>query len=79
MLWLGRSEVHVSWEPESSLPQSVVREFETGQKMQTVTNTADSYGLVSCTLVPLASSVGSPITKKARTEEQRVIIDENTG
>lgn len=70
--------MHISWEPESSLPESVVREFENGYKVKTNQNTT-SYGLQSTTLVPSAVNDESlPSTKKVRLDRENT-LDGNTG
>lgn len=71
--------MHISWEPESSLPESVVREFESGHKVETVQTTTSSYGQQRTTLVPSAVSDDSlPSSKKARLDGEN-ILDGNTG
>ena len=78
MLWLGKSEVQVTWEPESKIPREIIEEFEKGLKVETIQNNISSYGLESSTVVTSASAVVSP-TKKARLEETRVVLEGNTG
>lgn len=70
--------MHVTWEPEGRLPPAIVQEFETGQKVDTVQNTALLYGTLNTTLVSSATVDMSPPTKKARTESG-VVMEKNTG
>ena len=70
MLWLGRSEVHVFWESESKIPQPVIREFESGQMMETIQlQLAHNYGLESSKIVPTASTTGAHLTEGTNTRE----------
>ena len=78
MLWLGKSEVQVTWEPVSKIPQAIIKEFENGLEVETIENTNSSYGLESSTLITSASAIVSP-AKKARVEETRVVLEGNTG
>ena len=79
VLWLGLSEVQVTWKLESKIPQAVIREFETDQKVETIQTTTSSYGLESSKLVTTASIVGAPMTKMARVEENRVVLPQIQG
>ena len=44
VLWLGKEDVNVTWEPASSLPQAVVDEFEKGVECAAVQQNNDFYG-----------------------------------
>lgn len=49
--WLANKE-QLTWEPASSLPQSLIDEYECGQSNQKITTTTDkSYGVINHTLV----------------------------
>ena len=39
--------MHVTWEPEGRLSQAIVKEFEIGQKVDTVQNTVLLYGTLT--------------------------------
>ena len=63
-----------AWEPESRIPQSVVVEYESGKKIETIPLIKQVR-----TVVTTASTVESSMIKKARTEQNRVILDGHTG
>lgn len=48
MLWLGQPNVHVTWEPASSLPVAAIEEFEKGFMSQVVQHKSDQYGRTWC-------------------------------
>lgn len=76
-LWLGLSTVKVTWEPETRLPQSVIKKIEDGHTIQTAPKTSSCYGLNSTTLV-VTTSDSSP-SKKPRTETSPTTLKGNTG
>jgi len=44
VLWLGKPDFAVTWEPESSLPTAVIAEFEQGIQTEAVQHVADCNG-----------------------------------
>ena len=44
MLWLGRSDVQVTWEPASSLLAATIREYEERIRSETVEERTSQYG-----------------------------------
>ena len=44
MLWLGKPDLQITWEPESSLPFEVIQEFEKEIKHEAYEETASQYG-----------------------------------
>ena len=70
---MGRSDVQVTWEPESVIPKSVIDEFESGLHVQTMADTTSLYKQHSTTIVKQNSK--EPPSKKAR----RIPAGGNTG
>ena len=54
VLWLGRSEVEVTWEPASSLSSQLIKKFEDGIACELVEATSTSYGRRTSTLAVLS-------------------------
>jgi len=44
VLWLGKPDIAVTWEPESSSPTAVIAEFEQGIQTEAVQHVADCNG-----------------------------------
>ena len=44
VLWLGKPDFAVTWEPESSLPTAIIAEFEQGIQIEAVQHVADCNG-----------------------------------
>ena len=71
MLWLGKPDLHVTWEPASSLPAAVIEEFEKGSVPKAVHCSVDHYGHGTNTLVVEHATESQP-RKKARTDRPLV-------
>ena len=50
VLWLGRPEVEVTWEPASTLSVKLIKEFEDGIVSEAVETSNDLYGQQTSTL-----------------------------
>ena len=78
MVWLGKPELQVTWELASSLPQSVIDEFEHNVESEVVTHTDIQYGqkksFITLSTKPLPDECA---TKKLRRD--RSVLDANTG
>ena len=77
VLWLGKEDVNVTWEPASSLPQAVVDEFEKGVECTAVQQNSDFYGQKTCTLHIETKTLQSSASKRPRTD--RPVIQSNDG
>ena len=78
MLWLGRSDVQVTWEPSSSLPAAAIREFEEGIRSEAVEERTSQYGLETTTIVVGETGCESPQhSKKPRTD--RPVVECSSG
>ena len=75
VLWLGKPDIAVTWEPESSLPPAVLEEFEQGIHADVVEYMDNSYGQHAVTL-GVARSQGNG-AKRPRID--RPVIDMTTG
>ena len=75
VLWLGRPEVDVTWEPASTLSANLIKEFEDGIVSEAVEMSNDSYGQHTSTL-EVESHGLSPTKKRKR---NRPILESNTG
>lgn len=66
--WLTDKQ-QLTWEPASSLPQSLIDEFECGQYTQQISTTTDaSYGLISHTFgIAKRDVTHSPQAKSLKT------------
>ena len=69
MLWL---DLHVTWEPTSSLPAAVIEEFEKGSVPKAVHCSVDHYGHGTNTLVVEEYATESQPRKKAHTDRPLV-------
>ena len=75
VIWLGKPNLDVTWEPVSSLPPAVVEEFEHGIQAEVVEHTETSCGQHTTTLgVTRSQSNG---TKRPRID--RPVIAKTTG
>ena len=68
MLWLGKPDLQVTWEPASSLPVAVIEEFEKGLIPQAVQSSSNSYGHGTTTIVVEENTSEPQPSKKARTD-----------
>lgn len=76
VLWLGRPEVEVTWEPASSLSAQLIKEFEDGIACDLVETTSTSYGRHTSTLAIKSQNAAPPMKKQKR---NRPILESNTG
>lgn len=77
VLWLGKPEKAISWEPESSLPAAVVQEFESGISAEVTQHVAESYGQHTFTLEVSSTSARVNPAKKPRIS--RPVVSKTTG
>ena len=76
VLWLGKPDVQVTWEPASSLPPRVIEEFEKGIEVETCQHSTHQYGYEASTIVTLQKPESQP-QKKARRD--RPFIQRSSG
>jgi len=77
VLWLGKPDVQVTWEPASSLPAAAIEEFEKESIPQVVQHTSNDYGHDTSTIVIQETTCDSQPPKKAR--KDRVVLESSTG
>ena len=77
VLWLGMPDLHVTWEPASSLPAEAIEEYEKGLISTPVQQSSNHYGRETCTLVVAKDTDWSDRAKKPRTE--RPLAQESGG
>ena len=77
VLWLGMPDLHVTWEPASSLPAEAIEEYEKGLVLTPVQQSSNNYGRETCTFVLAKDTEGSERVKKSRTE--RPLAQESGG
>ena len=77
MLWLGKPDLQITWEPESSLPFEVIQEFEKEIKHEAYEETASQYGYNSSIIMIADSKQETQPSKKARRE--RPVIQDSDG
>lgn len=77
VLWLGMPDVHITWEPASSLPAEAIEEYEKGLVSTPLQQSGNHYGHETCTLVVARGTEGSHRVKKSRTE--RPLAQESGG
>ena len=77
VLWLGKPEVSVTWEPESSIPPAVIEEFEKGIQAEVTQHVVESYGQHTFTLEVINTSASLHPAKKPRIS--RPVVDKTTG
>ena len=68
VLWLGRPDLHVTWELASSLPAEVIQEYEEGLVSASVRQSSNDYGRETCTFVVTKNTGESQSVKKPRIE-----------
>ena len=67
--WLGHKH-RLTWEPASSISQSLIEEFECGNCTQVITTTDASYGVINHTLnVEKHDVTRPPQAKSMKTSE----------
>ena len=67
----------VTWEPASSLPETVVSAFNSGEECRPVEQKSQQYGQEACTLSVESNPVDSQPLKKSR--KDRPVIESNDG
>ena len=77
VLWLGKPDVEVTWEPESSLPQAIVQEFENNITNEISEKKTSQYGYDCNTLVVESEMDQLQPNKKSKIE--RPVIQESEG
>ncbi len=68
MLWLSRPDSETTWEPASALSPSLVADYEAGLLTQATSETEDTYGHTSTTVVVRAVP-SEPARKKMRRKD----------
>ena len=66
VLWLGQPEPQASWITSTSLPPSLVDEYESGIAAEANTEIEDSYGQFTNTICVVKRNEGVPYVKKPR-------------
>ena len=78
MLWLGKEECKVTWEPEQNVPPSVIEEFKLGLSLF-ATEVVYSFGLgQTMHTLTVSHQHSSTMPSIGRTSCQRV-VPENEG
>jgi len=70
-------DVHITWEPASSLPTEAIEEYENGLVSTPIQQSSNNYGCETCTFVVAKDTEGSERVKKPRTE--RPLAQESGG
>ena len=78
MLWLGKPDICVTWEPESSLPQAAIHEFEMDAKCETVQQRSNRYGQETCTLLVEQTPLVT-VEQSKRPKKDRPLLQSNSG
>ena len=65
VLWLGKPEMQVTWEPASSLSSTLIEEFERGIGVETCQQSTHQYGYEASTIFTV-DKPASQQPKKAR-------------
>ena len=76
-MWLGKSNVEVTWEPESSLPQEIIKEFENNLTNEVSEEKMSRYGYDCNTLV--VESKMDTIQSNKKPKIERPVIQESEG
>lgn len=77
VLWLGCPECFATWEPASSLPTTLIEQFESETIGESSAESVPLYGHVSSTVTINEHSIEQPIEKKKRRE--RPSVDDTEG
>ena len=77
MLWLGRTDLQVTWEPASSLPVEAIHEFESKIASEAEEQYSSHYGYSSSTILVTDKVDASHPTKKSKIE--RPVAQDDTG
>ena len=77
VLWLGKEDIKVTWEPASSLPETVVSAFNSGEECKAVEQMTQQYGQEACTLSVESNPVDAQFPKKSRRD--RPVLESNDG
>ena len=68
VLWLGKPETDVTWEPAEAIDPNLIAEFESDTQGQPYAGTTSCYGQVSTTLMVHKKRLGPPSRKEMRME-----------
>ena len=77
VLWLGRPDMHTTWEPASSLPAEAIEEYENGLITMTTQETSNNYGRHTCRFLVTKNAESSDRAKKPHIE--RPLAQESGG
>ena len=76
MLWLGCPECFATWEPASSLPTSLIDQFESEAIVESSVESVPLYGHVSSTVTVAQSSAEQGPAKK---KQERTSVHDSQG
>ncbi len=76
VLWLGKPEVQITCEPASSLPTTVIEEFEKGLTMETCQHSTHHYGHETSTILFVEKE---ELQQPKKPRRARPYIPESTG
>ena len=77
VLWLGKEDIKVTWEPASCLPEAVVCAFNNGVEVRAVEQKSQQYGQEACTLIVESNIVETQPSKKLHGD--RLVVESNDG
>ena len=78
VLWLGKPEIEVKWVPATSLPKSLIDEYEDGRRTEGVQYCTDAYGQQTYTLETTCSPQYSGTSNK-KPRRERPVVEETKG
>lgn len=78
MLWLGKPDVEVTWEPAESLSKEVIEEYEKGIRSEVETKTTIQYGQEKSILAVNKDDILQETTAK-KTRVERTVIKNSSG
>ena len=64
VLWLGKPDLQVTWEPATSLPANKIKEFEDGITLDAIEDSTEQYGVEATVITTQERSSHSQPAKK---------------
>ena len=73
-MWLGKEHCKATWQPEASIPESIIREYECGIQLDTTVQSVSLGGQTNHTLHVCDDAGAPPKEKKQKLAEDRYVF-----
>ena len=80
VLWVGKPDLEVTWEPASSLPKAVIEEFENKIVSEAIEQTENQYGYNAKTiLIESQRDSSQDVQPSKKHKVERPVIQDSNG